>query len=109
VAFGCWRAAHRLVERGARPTFWQSAALGLMDRVQEYFARDPRPTSRDVTNAFWNACRGGQLETARFLLAQGADLNWVGHNQLTPLAASVREKQQEVSAWLTAEGAVLHP
>ena len=58
--------------------------LGLMDRLQEHFARDTKPSRRDVTNAFWNACHGGQLEPARYLLAQGADLNWVGHNQLTP-------------------------
>src|SRR5215469_15027157 len=36
VAFGQWKAARRLVERGARTTFWQAAALGLMDRVDEY-------------------------------------------------------------------------
>jgi len=109
VAFGCWRAARRLVERGARPTFWHSAALGLMGRLREYFVSDPKPSSRDVTNAFWNACSGGQLEAARFLLSQGADRNWVGHAQMTPLGVAVRNKQQEVIEWLTAEGAVLHP
>jgi len=35
VAFGQWQAARRLVERGARTTLWQAAALGLMDRVDE--------------------------------------------------------------------------
>src|SRR5258707_490715 len=30
VAFGQWQAARRLVERGARTTLWQAAALGLM-------------------------------------------------------------------------------
>jgi ankyrin repeat protein len=106
VAFGCWRAAHRLVERGARSTIWQSAALGLMDRLQECFARDTKPSQLDITNAFWNACHGGQLESARYLLAQGADLNWVGHNQLTPLDAAVRKRHEEVILWLRAEGAV---
>ncbi len=79
-----------------------------MDRLQERFARDTKPSHQDVTNAFWNACHGGQLESARYLLAQGADLNWVGHNQLTPLDAAVRKGQEEVSAWLRAEGAVSH-
>jgi ankyrin repeat protein len=106
VAFGCWRAARRLIERGARPTIWQSAALGLMDRLQEQFAQDPKPSQRDVTNAFWNACHGGQLETARYLLAQGADLNWVGHNRLTPLDAAVRQAHEEVIAWLRVSGGV---
>src|SRR5256884_3667577 len=49
VAFGCWRAARRLIERGARSTIWQSAALGLMDRLQEHFERDTKPSRRDVT------------------------------------------------------------
>jgi uncharacterized protein len=106
VAFGCWRAARGLIDRGARSTIWQSAALGLMDRLQEHFARDPKPSPRDVTNAFWNACHGGQLGPARYLLAQGADLNWVGHNQLTPLDVAVRSGHGEVIAWLRAEGAV---
>jgi len=106
VAFGCWRAARRLVERGARSTIWQSAALGLMGRLQEHFAGDTKPSPRDVTNAFWNACHGGQLEPARYLLAQGAELNWIGHNQLTPLDAAVRKRHEEVIAWLRAEGAV---
>ena len=105
VAFGCWRAARRLIERGARSTIWQSAALGLMDRLQEHFARNTNPSQRDVTNAFWNACHGGQLETARYLLAQGADLNWIGHDQLTPFDAAVRKGHEEVIAWLRAEGA----
>ena len=106
VAFGCWRAARRLIERGARSTIWQSAALGLMDRLHEHFARDPKPTLRDTTNAFWNACHGGQLESARYLLSQGADRNWVGHGQLTALDAAVREGHEEVITWLCANGGV---
>ncbi len=107
VAFGCWNAARRLVERGARSTIWQSAALGMMDRLQGYFANGPL-SERDITNAFWNACRGGQLEAARYLLSHGADRNWIGHDRLTPMAAAMRGGHQEVVAWLTAEGGVLH-
>jgi ankyrin repeat protein len=104
VAFGCWRAARRLIGQGARSTIWQSAALGLMDRLHEDFARETKPSRRDVTNAFWSACHGGQLESARYLLAQGAELNWVGHDRLTPLDAAVRNGQEEVIAWLRSEG-----
>jgi len=106
IAFGCWRAARRLIERGAHSTIWQTAALGLMDRLREEFARETKPSRRDVTNAFWNACHGGQLESARYLLAQGADLNWVGHNQMTPFDAAFRNGNKEVIAWLRGEGAV---
>jgi len=38
IAFGQWRAAHRLVERGAHTAVWHSSALGFMDRVEAYFA-----------------------------------------------------------------------
>ncbi|MEO8367649.1 MAG: ankyrin repeat domain-containing protein [Candidatus Solibacter sp.] len=106
VAFGCWQAAHRLIERGARANIWQAAALGLMDRIREHFARETKPAPAEVTNAFWNACHGGQLESASYLLAQGAELNWIGHDHLTPLAAAVRKGHEDVIAWLRGEGAV---
>ena len=34
VVFAQWRAARRLLERGARTTLWQAAALGLLDSVR---------------------------------------------------------------------------
>jgi hypothetical protein len=57
VAFGGWRAARRLIERGARSTIWQSAALGLLGGLREHFKRYETFTA-SVTNAFWNACHG---------------------------------------------------
>jgi len=77
-----------------------------MDRLQEHFAGDTKPSPREVNNAFWNACHGGQLEAARYLLSQGAVVNWIGHDHLTPLAAAVRQGHEEVIAWLRSEGAV---
>ena len=104
VAFATWRAARRLVERGARPTIWQAAALGLMAEVEAHCATTPAPTANVVTNAFWGACHGGQLLTAQFLLGRGADLNWVGHDRLTPLAAALRHgTNPELIAWLRAQ------
>ena len=79
-----------------------------MDRLQESFARATKPSQQEVTNAFWNACHGGQLESARYLLAHGAVLNWVGHDHLTPLDAAVRNGNEDVISWLRAEGAVSH-
>ncbi len=104
VAFRQWRAANRLIEWGARATIWQAAALGLMDRLEEYLAADPRPSADVITNAFWNACHGGQLEAARRLKACGADLNWIGHDQLTPLAAAAGNGNQAVTEWLVGFG-----
>ncbi len=104
VAFGQWRAARRLIERGARSTLWQAAALGLMERVCDAFTQG-EPAQEAVTNAFWSACHGGQLEAAKYLLARGADLNWVGHNSLTPLDAANRHGNPELVEWLLGQGA----
>ena len=52
VAFATWRAARRLVERGARPTIWQAAALGLLAEVEAHCHADPAPTPDVITNAF---------------------------------------------------------
>jgi ankyrin repeat protein len=105
VAFGQWKAARRLVERGARSTIWQSAALGLMERLRDHFAEE-KLTADQVTNAFWCACHGGQMETAQYLLARGADLNWVGYDSLTPLGAAIRNGNEELVSWLRTQGAV---
>jgi hypothetical protein len=45
VAFGQWAAARRLLERGARTTLWQAAALGLADRVRDELAQSPPPAA----------------------------------------------------------------
>jgi ankyrin repeat protein len=105
VAFGQWRAARRLVERGARSNMWQAAALGLMDRVEESLAGDPPPPADEVTRAFWCACHGGQLIAAERLYGQGAELRWVGYDHLTPLDAAVRSGNAELVAWLREIGA----
>lgn len=105
VAFGQWKAARRLIERGAKSNLWQAAALGLMDRVEARFAADPPPTAEEITQAFWLACHGGQRSTAEFLLARGADIHWIGYDNLTPLGAAVRSGATELVAWLKGCGA----
>ena len=106
VAFGQWNAARQLVERGARTNLWQSAALGLMPRVEECFSQ-AAPSADDVTNAFWCACHGGQRETAEYLLKRGAELNCVGYDNLTPIEAANRSHAESLVAWLRGLGAKL--
>jgi uncharacterized protein len=77
VGYGQFYAARRLVERGARTKLWHAAALGLITRVQDYFSGSTPPAPKEVTEAFWQACHGGQRATAEYLLARGADLNWI--------------------------------
>ena len=100
VAFGQWKAARRLIERGARSTLWQAAALGLMARVSEHFSGAP-PTAEEITSAFWCACHGGQRESAEYLLAHGADRNWIGYDGLTPIDAARRSGAHDLVEWLS--------
>ena len=105
VAFGQWRTARRLIDRGARATLWQAAALGLMDRVEDVFASAGSPGRDEVTKAFWCACHGGQRECAAYLLERGAEINWVGFDRLTPIDAARRSGAGELAAWLRTRGA----
>lgn len=105
VVFAQWNAARRLLARGAQTTLWQSAALGLTDRVDVHFAAEAPPSRRDVTNAFWHACRGGQREMAESLLRRGADLNWIGYDQRTPLQVARESGVAELVDWLMEQGA----
>jgi ankyrin repeat protein len=104
-AFGQWNAARRLVERGASTRMWEAASLGLMDRITRFFEAHPAPSQDQVTEGLWAACHGGQLEAAQFFLAQGADLNWVGYDRLTPLDAARRAGADDVVDWLVSVGA----
>jgi ankyrin repeat protein len=105
TAFGQWKAARRLIERGAKTNLWQAAALGLMDRVAEAFTKHPAPTPDEITNAFWCACLGSQQPAAEYLLARGADINWIGHNELTPLDTARRSGADALCEWLASRGA----
>jgi hypothetical protein len=47
---------------------WQVAALGMMPTIEELVASTPIPIAEDGTEAFWEACQGGQRRTAEYLL-----------------------------------------
>jgi uncharacterized protein len=100
VVFANWNAARRLVERGARPTWWQAAALGLIEIVRARWDQDPPPTRDEITRAFWHACRAAQQATAAYLLERGADAHWVGWDHKTPLRAAEDSGNPEFVTWL---------
>jgi uncharacterized protein len=99
VAFGQWKAARRLLERGAAINLWQAAALGLVDRVRDQLTR-ATPTQEDLDNALWCAAHGGQRSTAELLLEHGGDPTWIGHDNLTAAQAAARSGAHELAAWL---------
>jgi hypothetical protein len=108
TAFGQWRAAERLLERGAHTNLFESAVLGLNDRVRAELGATP--PSEQITHALWGACHGGHQETASLLIDSGADLDWVGWDDLTPLdvakrTAGERPDTTPLVAWLRAQGA----
>lgn len=103
VVFAQWKAARRLLERGARTTFRQAAALGLLDRVKGLCPEDL--PEREITNALWNACRGGHRVVAEYLLSRGADPNGIGHDEKTPLDVAYESGNEDLVAWLRGIGA----
>ena len=75
VGYGCWQVARLLVQRGARvDRLWHAAALGMFSRVEELLAAETAG-QQELTDAFWQACHGGQRRMAEHLLALGAQLN----------------------------------
>jgi uncharacterized protein len=103
--FGNWAAARKLVERGAQTRLSDAAALGLLDIVEAVFAEGPAPDPEVITQSFWNACHGGQLGTAEYLLQRGADINWIGWDDQTPLDLVDETTQPDLAAWLRDRGA----
>ncbi|HTE50142.1 MAG TPA: hypothetical protein VK698_04665 [Kofleriaceae bacterium] len=105
VVFAQWRAARRLLERGATTTLWQAAALGLLDSVRRHLSTDPAPSPEQITNALWHACRGGQQAVAEALVERGADPSWVGHDHKTPLDVARESGFPALVVWLEGLGA----
>lgn len=108
VGYGCWHVARLLVERGARvERLWHAAALGMITRAEELIS-SAAPTDQELTDAFWQACHGGQRRMAEYLLARGADLNgtpsW-GDNTPLDVAESVDTGREALLTWLRERGA----
>lgn len=105
VIFAQWNAARRLLDRGAKTTFTESAGLGLLDRLTTFFEQEPRPADDQITAALWHACRGGQLQTAQYLAGKGANMNWIGWDKIAPLDGAQQSGNQDLIAWLRNRGA----
>jgi uncharacterized protein len=103
--FGQWRAARRLVERGAHVTCQDAATLGMIDRLRAFFADAEPPEPAEVNRAFWGACHGGRQDCAAYLLDRGAEINWVPPwEDHTPLDVAARGGADGVVAWLRERG-----
>jgi uncharacterized protein len=106
LGYAQWAALRRLYQRGSSVDLAQAAALGLMPAVRSLVEGTPRPEQEELSVAFWNAGRAGQLDAARYLLGHGAELNWAAPwSGETPLDAARAKHQDAMAAWLAAEGA----
>jgi ankyrin repeat protein len=106
VAFAQWRAADRLIERGARSTLFEPAAMGLLDRVETCVDRAPAPTAVEISSAFWAACHGGRRDVAEYLLTKGADIEWAASwNGSRPIDAATSSEMPDIVGWLVDQGA----
>jgi ankyrin repeat protein len=106
IGYAQWAAVRRLRERGAQTGLAHAAVLGLLETVTALVETEPPPDPDDISGAFWNACRAGQLPVARYLLARGAELDWPAPwDGSTPLDAATAKHQRETAAWLLANGA----
>jgi uncharacterized protein len=103
VVFAQWDAARRLVARGAVMTIWQAAALGEITTLERLLERllELAQSLTDITNACWHACRAGQIGATQLLAARGADLNWMGYDNLTVTAAGLASGNAALVEWLT--------
>jgi uncharacterized protein len=102
LGYAQWAALRRLWQRGATTGLSHAAALGLMDAVTPLVEATPPPAG-DISAAFWNACRAGQLAMAQYLLGHGADPDWTAPwSGETPLDAARDKHQANVAAWLLA-------
>ncbi|MEP7024860.1 MAG: ankyrin repeat domain-containing protein [Actinomycetota bacterium] len=104
IGYGCWHVARLLVASGARvDKLWHAAALGMLPRLEELLAATPAPEPADISEAFWQACHGGQRRAAELLLARGADINvTTDHSHGTPLdvAAELSTRRENLTTWL---------
>jgi uncharacterized protein len=104
VGYGCWNVARLLVQRGARVSkLWHAAALGLMQQVEELLVASPAPSPDDITEAFWQACHGGQRRAAERLLASGADPDATpGYSDQTAAQAAAEPgtQRENLISWL---------
>jgi ankyrin repeat protein len=110
IGYGCWRVARLLLEHDAKvEKLWHAAALGMTSVVDRFFQQAPPPSSEEINHAFWQACRGGSRRTAEYLLARGADLNWIpDYAQESALqiasSAGMDTGREALVNWLSAKG-----
>lgn len=120
VVFCNRNAAAKLIDRGATCNLMIAAGVGRLDLVQSYFDQEgklkknagalpgwpkPRTPKSCIDSAFGMACRNGQMDTARWLLEKGPNINGKNPVGETPLDQAIDRKHPEIARWLEGMGA----
>jgi ankyrin repeat protein len=92
------------------PDFWESCALGHLDRVKQLLAGDHDLVNRDSADGFGGlglAVFFDHLEIARLLVAAGADVNRPSNNSIrvAPLHSAIASGNVELLDLLLSHGA----
>ncbi len=104
TGFGQWNAARLLVERGAVMRLSDAAGIGMIDRMEAIVSADP-PDQFTLDAGLWSACNGDQQRAAEFLVVRGANVNWIGWDDMTPLDVAVHGGHHGIADWLRSRGA----
>ena len=99
-----------LLSRGATLQLHEAVAVGNLGRVKQFVEKDPsvpRSFSPDGFPVVALAAVFGHLEVARYLAAQGADVNAIASNGsgYNALSGAVAGGQTEIVKWLLETGA----
>lgn len=77
----------------------------MLDRVEAAFQDAVNaPDAEAITQALWSACHGGAQACAAYLLQQGADLNWIGWDGMTPLDVAEQDAPVAFVEWVRTNG-----
>ena len=108
IGYCCWHVARLLVARGATvDQLWHAAALGMVERMDELLADRPAAAG-ELSQAFWHACSGAQRRAAEYLLARGAEFDWVpdyAEGTALDAASSLSTRRSNLVGWLRERGA----
>ena len=89
----------------APPSAFSTRRLsGSWTRVEAHFRRYDAG-SDELNGALWNACHCNQHFVAEYLVSRGADVNWIGWGNQTPLDVAVQSEAHTLSEWLRDKGA----
>lgn len=110
IYYGRKDVADAIVRHGPELMIHDAATLGNLDRVKQLVADDPEivdSLSGDGFTPLGLAAFTGHLEIAEFLLAQGADVNFVSQdeNRFTALTGAVASGNTDIVKLLLMHGA----